>query len=258
MMAAITNPPPQPPEDETGQPQAVLRYKPKIKKPWVTYALIVLTVLVFIIQYLFQYLTGNDIPFLIGGKINELILAGQLWRLITPVLLHASILHIGFNMYALYVIGPGLEQYYGHTRFLLLYLLAGFAGNVISFLLSPNPSLGASTAIFGLVTAEAVFIYRNRFLFKNYQRPLYNLLFILGVNLLLGLSPNIDNFGHLGGLLGGLLFAWLAGPLMQAQPRILGVEYELVDQRKNTQVLLAAAVTLGVFILLTVVRFIKG
>jgi rhomboid protease GluP len=246
---------PQPPAGFAA-PQPLVRFTPIIKKPWVTYTLVALTILIFIGQYLTEALLGYDLPYIYGGKINELILAGQIWRLLTPVLLHASILHIGFNMYALYVIGPGLETYYGHTRFLLLYLISGFAGNVLSFVLSPNPSIGASTAIFGLVTAEAVFIYRNRFMFKNYQRQLYNLLFILGVNLLLGLSPRIDNYGHLGGLLGGLIFAWLAGPLMQLQPRILGLEYDLVDRREQSQTLLGAAVTLGIFILLTASKFI--
>lgn len=257
MTQSYSNPPPPESDGSAGAAQPVVRFIPKIKKPWVTYVLIGLTVAMFLGQYLTEYLAGTDLLFLWGGKINELILAGQLWRLITPVLLHASVLHIGFNMYALYMIGPSLETYYGHTRFLLLYLLAGLAGNVVSFLLSPSPSLGASTAIFGLVTAEAVFIYRNRFLFKNYKRQLYNLLFILAVNLMLGFAPRIDNFGHLGGMLGGLMFAWLAGPLMQIQPRILGVEYELKDQRERNQELLGAAITLGVFVFLTIIRFLR-
>jgi rhomboid protease GluP len=105
---------------------------------------------------------GFDVPAALGMKVNELIIHGQIWRLITPVLLHGSILHLGFNMYALYILGPGLERFYGHWRFLTLYLLAGFAGNVMSFIFSPNPSLGASTAIFGLLGAQGVFLYHNR------------------------------------------------------------------------------------------------
>jgi len=99
---------------------------------------------------------------LYGSKINELIRAGQVWRLLTPVLLHASIPHILFNMYALLVIGVGLERYFGHGRYLLLYVLGGFTGNVLSFLLSSGYSVGASTAIFGLIGAEGVFLYQNR------------------------------------------------------------------------------------------------
>jgi len=111
-----------------------------VKNPGVTYALIGLTVLVYLLQILSQSLFGQnmDLPFIYGGKINSQILQGQVWRLITPILLHGSLLHIGFNMYALYSIGPSLEKAYGHGRFLLLYLLGGFAGNTISFLLSPQ------------------------------------------------------------------------------------------------------------------------
>src|SRR5258706_14469805 len=105
-------------------------------------------------------------------KINQAIMAGQLWRLLTPMFLHDDtfILHIGFNMYALVIIGSDLERRFGDWRYLLLYALAGFAGNVFSFLLSPAPSLGASTAIFGLFAAQMVFLYRNCTLFDTEPR----------------------------------------------------------------------------------------
>ena len=187
-----------------------VRFGTAAVKPTVTYVIIGLTIIVFGLQYLSQYLSPNhyDWPYMLGAKVNELILAGQVWRLFTPMLLHGSIMHIGFNMYALYVIGSSLERHYGHWRFLLLYLLGGFTGNVISFILSPNPSIGASTAVFGLVAAEAVFIYKNRKLFGSRARGmLMNLGLVILVNLVLGLSPGIDNWGHLGGLAGGLIFA---------------------------------------------------
>ena len=108
-------------------------------------------------------------------------------------------------MYALYAIGPGLERYYGRSRYLLLYILAGFAGNVASFLISPQTSLGASTAIFGLLGAEGVFLYQNRQLFgPAAKRSLTNVIMIAAVNLMIGLSPGIDNWGHVGGLIGGI------------------------------------------------------
>jgi len=119
-------------------------------------------------------------------------------------------------MYALFVIGPGLEKFYGHKRFLMLYLISGFGGNVFSFMFSKNPSVGASTAIFGLIAAQALFIFRNRFLFgKNARSMLINVVSIIIINLILGLSPGIDNMGHLGGLLAGLAFGWFAGPILQ-------------------------------------------
>ncbi len=212
------------------------------QSPIVTYALLGITILVFLLQMGTQYLlVGYDLPEMLGVKSNELILAGQLWRLFTPMLLHASIIHIGLNMYALFIFGPGLEGHYGHGRFLTLYILSGFAGNVMSFIFSPANSLGASTAIFGLLGAEAVFLYQNRRIFgKSAQRALINLVTIAVINLIIGLQPGIDNWGHIGGLLGGTMFAWFGGP-------VLGVEgvypdLTLVDSRPRSQSYLAAII----------------
>jgi len=220
--------------------------------PIVSYVLLGITVLVFILQYWSQYQYDVDIPFVIGGKINELITQGQYWRLITPILLHGGILHLGFNMYALYVIGPGLERYYGHGRFLVLYLLAGFAGNVMSFLFTSANSLGSSTAIFGLLGAQGMFMYQNREIFgRRAQRVLWNLILIAGINLVIGLSPGIDNWGHIGGLIAGTLFAWTAGPLLKVAgeyPNLL-----LVDSRTNKEIVRTAVSIFLLFGLLAAV-----
>jgi len=191
----------------------------------VTYAILGITTLFYLLQLLSQSLFGTiqglDPLTFFGAKINEFIKAGELWRLITPLLLHGSVLHILFNMYALFIVGRGLEQQYGHERFLELYLVSGFAGNVVSFLFSPDPSIGASTAIFGLISAQTIFIIQNRALYgKRAPQALLNNLLIIVINIALGFSGslNIDNFGHLGGLLGGLLFAWFGGPLWKLDP----------------------------------------
>ncbi|NMB90049.1 MAG: rhomboid family intramembrane serine protease, partial [Chloroflexi bacterium] len=179
----------------------------------------------------------------------------QVWRLITPILLHGSLIHIGFNMYALYVIGPGLERYYNSRRFLLLYLIGGFAGNVFSFLFSTSASLGASTAIFALIAAQGIFILKNRFLFgKNATSMLINVGVIVLINLALGLSPGIDNWGHMGGLVGGLIFAWFAGPIYKIQPQAGG--YELRDQNPAARLWLTTAVELVLFAALASLRFL--
>jgi rhomboid protease GluP len=208
-----------------------------------------LTVLVFLAQMASQYILGEDWPVLLGVKTNELILRGQYWRLITPVLLHGGILHIAFNMYALNAFGPGLESHFGHARFLALYLLSGFAGNVISFLFSQAPSLGSSTAIFGLLGAEGVFLYRNRELFgRQAQAALRSIISVAAINLLIGLSPGIDNWGHIGGLLGGTLFTWLGGPLL----RMEGVypDFRIVDERESGDWIRAALGVATLFLIL--------
>jgi rhomboid protease GluP len=174
---------------------------------------------------------GEDPLVMLGGKITPLILEGELWRFITPALLHSTLMHIGFNMYALFIIGSSVESYYGRQRYLALYLLGAFGGTVLSFLLSPAVSIGASGAVFGLIGAEAVFVFRNREILGDQAKGLLtNSAFIIMINLFLGLTnPRIDNWGHMGGLLAGAAFAWLGGPMLSWQYTMRG--YELADSR---------------------------
>lgn len=217
--------------------------------PAVTYTLMGITIFVFLLQMASKFIAGVDYPALLGMKVNDLIMQGQLWRLITPVFLHGNILHIGFNMYALLIFGPGLERQYGHGRFLALYMLAGFAGNVFSFLFSAAPSLGASTAVFGLLGAEGVFFYRNREIYgKIGQRALINIITVAGINLMIGLSPGIDNWGHIGGLIGGTIFAWFGGPLLRMEGIYPTVR--IVDKRQTGEVILTGAWEFLLFALL--------
>ena len=246
---------PTPPPEQRQVPVAFHINK---SKPWATYILMGITILIYGLQALSQLLFNNyDFPYLLGGKINSLILQGQVWRLITPVFLHGSILHIAFNMYALYTIGPGLEQFYGKKRYLLLYFVGGYCGNVFSFIFTSNNSIGASTAIFGLVAAEIVFIYRNKILFGSRSKNmLLNLGFVVLVNLAFGLQPGIDNWGHLGGLVGGLVFAWFAGPRYQVQPAQMGLE--LKDVHNSREVLWGTLLSAGLFTAVVIGRFIAG
>lgn len=242
---------------ETPEPRQPVRVKLPNRKPVVTYVLIGLSVLSYILQTFLESSTGTDWLYLIGGKVNPLIMQGQVWRLITPLLLHGSLLHIAFNMYALYVIGQRLEKYYGHGRFLVLYLLSGFAGNVLSFALTPNPSLGASTAVFGLLAAEGMFIFQNRKLFgpERTRQSILNLAVIFVINLSYGFMPgtNIDNMGHIGGAIGGIFFAWKGGPLLKitGQPPFLDV----LDTRRRGEVLTASLLVFIGFAVIALIPF---
>ncbi len=231
--------PPPPPQRPSRDPTIL------VNTPTVTYVLLGLTAAIYVLQLISELIFGTDIPAALGMKVNELIRQGQYWRLITPMLLHGSPLHVGFNMYALVVLGTGLEKRMGHGRYLLLYLMGAFAGNVFSFLLSANPSLGASTAIFGLLAAEGVFIYQHRELLTNSRRALQNILTIAGINLLLGLNPGIDNWGHIGGLLGGLVFTWFGGPKYEVQG--ISPYFTLNDTRGTREAIVAVLIVLGIF-----------
>jgi rhomboid protease GluP len=250
----------------------------------VTYAILGFTVFVYLLQLGSQYLPANlanslvapflapfglsisnfgtnDIVAILGEKINALIRAGQVWRLITPVFLHDSslpygLLHIGFNMYALFLYGRGLEGRFGHWRFTLLYFLSAYAGNVFSFLLTPNPSLGASTAVFGLLAAEGMFIFQNRKLLgSRANRALMNVLYIAGINLLIGFSTSgIDNFGHLGGMLAGILFTWFGGPRWKMEGFYPSIR--LIDERDGHGAFAGTMAVLLFFIPLTILGWI--
>lgn len=220
--------------------------------PRVTYTILGVTVAAYLLQLLSQFVFGYDMAVGLGAKANDAIRAGQLWRFFTPMLLHGSILHIGFNMYALMAFGTGLERRYGHGRFLLLYLLSGFAGTVFSFLFSSAYSIGASGAIFGLVAAEGIFLFQNRKLLGAQVRgALNNIIFIVAINLFLGLQPGIDNWGHMGGLMGGLIFAWFAGPRWEVQG--ISPNLQVADLREPREIIVGFAVVTIIFCTLAVI-----
>jgi rhomboid protease GluP len=235
-----------PPVAGVGQPAPRVLFR-----PYATYVLVGICVVIYLIQVTTQSYFGLDIPAALGVKDNSLILHGQLWRLFTPIFLHGSILHIAFNMYALFYIGSMTERFYGHARFLVLFMLSGFAGNVISFMFSSYDSLGSSTSIFGLLGAEGVLIYQNREIFGPIARRALSQVIIIGVvNLILGLTPGsaIDNWGHIGGLVGGTLFAWFGGPVLQR------LSQNAVLNARGQREVIAAGVGVGtLFVFLTVV-----
>jgi membrane associated rhomboid family serine protease len=128
----------------------------------------------------------------------------QYYRAFTAMFLHANFQHILFNMIALLIVGPAIEVLLGRTRFLALYLLAGLAGSVASYLLSPAYifGLGASGAIMGLMGAYVVLGLRRRL-------PIAPVVLLLGLNLIIGFTSGIDWRAHLGGLAVGALLAFV-------------------------------------------------
>jgi len=183
-------------------------------RPICTYVIIAVTTLVFIGQLIF----GDSFTYY-GLKINDLIRQGEFWRFVTPIFFHANILHIFFNMYALYNIGLQIDRPLGYAQFLMIYFFSAIAGVFASFLFTATPSLGASGAIFGLIGALAVFLYRNYRLFGVAGRNmLYNVVFIIIINLVISVCvPEIDLWGHVGGLVIGSALAWLLAPVWKIQ-----------------------------------------
>lgn len=152
-----------------------------------------------------------------GSLFAPLVISeGQVYRLFTAMFLHGSLAHVFFNMYALIIIGSSVEPLFGGLRFLLIYFLGGLTGSVASLALGDvmTPSVGASGAVFAIFAAEAVHLYQHRGIYANVRGRLRHMAFLIGMNLVIGFFPGsrIDNWGHIGGLLGGCLLAWRIAP----------------------------------------------
>jgi rhomboid protease GluP len=153
-----------------------------------------------------------------GANYAPAVAAGEYWRLLTANFLHIGLLHLAVNCYALHALGLEVEALFGHSRFVVLYLLSGITGAVFSFMVTRGLSAGASTSLFGLFGALVAFFHQQRhFLGALGRQRLIGLGLTLSVNVLIGLSPGsrIDNWGHLGGLVGGAILGWFLCPHYQ-------------------------------------------
>ncbi|MDR3287961.1 MAG: rhomboid family intramembrane serine protease [Peptococcaceae bacterium] len=175
--------------------------------PWLTYALIAVNVGMGVCLTVVSMRSGTSYDQLLlyfGAKENDRILMGEYWRFLTPVFLHINVMHLAVNSYSLFVLGSVVERIFGRFRLITVYLTAGIMGNVLSFMLSTNPGVGASGAIFGLLGTLLFFGLEQPHFFKRYFGK--NILLTLVINLTYGFSvAHIDNFAHVGGLIGGFL-----------------------------------------------------
>ena len=163
----------------------------------VTYALIAVNVAVFIMQ-----MASTGVQYKLG-LFPVAVAGGQYYRLLTSAFMHYGIVHILFNMWALYVLGPPMEQHLGRLRFAALYLLSALGGSVVVYLFSPlnTATAGASGAIFGLFGATLVAA-------KRLNLDIRWLVGLIVINLVITFTvPGISWQGHLGGLITGALVA---------------------------------------------------
>jgi rhomboid protease GluP len=182
-------------------------------RPRMTYLFMGLIVVTYVVETLVGLLAGDGIngsqdPFILvqlGANFARAVTAGQYWRLFTANFLHIGLLHIGF---------------YGPARFLVIYVLTGLSGAIMSYAFTYGLSAGASTALFGLVGTLVAFFVRNRSVFGEMGTSrLGNLAFIILINLMIGVAPGsqVDNFGHIGGFIGGAILGWLLCPFYQVE-----------------------------------------
>lgn len=145
------------------------------------------------------------------GANNFLLLkSGEVWRLLSYMFIHASLIHLLVNMYSLYILGTQVETFVGKVKFLIIYILSGICGGLLSAFIGGQSviSVGASGAIFGLAGALLYFGYHYRTYLGNALRR--QIIPVVVMNLAIGfLVEGIDNYCHIGGLIGGL-FATMA------------------------------------------------
>ncbi len=183
--------------------------------PWVSRTLIGVNLAVFAVTLLYELIVYRtmfgqyyiEVLYTFGMKSNMDILNGEVWRLFTAMFLHIGAVHLISNLIGLLMLGPIIEGHFGHWRFAAIYLLGGLLGSIASFAFSPALSAGASGAIFGLLGATLLYFYRFRENFGQRGRDILQSMFVvLVLNLFVGVSANnVDNWGHVGGLIGGLL-----------------------------------------------------
>jgi rhomboid protease GluP len=173
----------------------------KTSAKW-TKRLIIFVSAIYILQVLSKSLIGSNWAVFMFGLHPPAVANGDWWRLITATFLHGSLLHLGFNMLALWILGTQIESYLGSKNFLLLYFVSAIGGSLASFYFSPPAtfSIGASGAIFGLMGAFIV-------IGKKLRADVSQIMILLLINVVLGFTVSgIDWRAHLGGLVAGAVF----------------------------------------------------
>jgi membrane associated rhomboid family serine protease len=192
--------------------------------PPVTLALVVANVAVFLLQ---TAVPGILIPFALwplgSGQEGGGGPSFELWQVVTYAFLHGGLLHLGFNMFALYMFGGPIEQVFGGRRYLIYYFVCVVSAAIAQLAVSAMtgtvyPSIGASGGVFGLLLAYAIYFPRNRIMLLFPPIPMPARVFVLvyaGLELFFGVTgtqEGVAHFAHLGGLVGGfvLLQFWRA------------------------------------------------
>ncbi|MGJ3196124.1 rhomboid family intramembrane serine protease [Peribacillus frigoritolerans] len=175
-------------------------------KPFFTYIFMAVQIAVFILMEFNGGSTNSKTLIEFGAKFSPYIIQGEWWRFFTPMIVHIGFIHLLMNTFSLYLIGAEVERIYGNARFLFIYIFAGFAGTLGSFIMTPNLSAGASGAIFGCFGALLYFgiVYPKLFMRSMGS----SVIVLIIINLIYGFTVSgIDNAGHIGGLIGGFLAA---------------------------------------------------
>jgi rhomboid protease GluP len=191
-----------------------------------------------VLLFLLSYALGTDGLYRLGATGTVPLANNRWWTPLTAIYLHASLLHILFNMLWIYQLGPLVIRLFGRSTFFIIYTFAGVFGAIVSIAAGTQLTVGASGAIFGLLGAVVYIGYREG---RHLAQIARQYALFAGLMLLLGLtSPQVDNWGHVGGLLGGVM----ATVLIMDYPR-----YRCPRQLLDRVAMVLVALTLGALIL---------
>lgn len=183
----------------------------KIKKPIITYSIIAINIIVFILMYILG--NGSTDPYTLikfGANYRGSVINHEFYRLITCAFIHIGFMHLTLNTYSLYVIGVQLESYFGKLKYIIIYLFSAITASLMSVILTDSISAGASGALFGLLGALLYFGYHYRVFLGGVLKS--QIIPLIIVNLAFGfMMSGIDNAAHIGGLIGGFLIAMAVG-----------------------------------------------
>ena len=197
-----------------GEPNVERDAPPAIPLPgiggrtYITYALLAVNAAIFLLMLLSGGSSNPDVLLRFGAMFGPLVASGDYWRLFTAIFLHVHLLHLLMNCLGLWIFGKLVEGVYGRPRFIALYLIAGLSGSALSYIFNRDAiAAGASGAIFGVLGALAAYFLAHRDLLGDWgRRNFMSLAVVAVINLAIGaLWPGIDNWAHLGGLIGGFL-----------------------------------------------------
>ena len=183
------------------------------KKPIVTWILIGINILIFLLMYIIGKGSEDLITLTnFGALIPSLVKSGDYYRLISSAFLHIGFIHLACNMYSLFVLGPTIEHFFGKAKFLIIYLFSAIIGGlfVMTFTSSSAICAGASGAIFGLLGSLLYFGYT----YRGYigAQIIRSIIPVIVINLFIGFTlPGISNAAHIGGLIGGIFASFMVG-----------------------------------------------
>jgi rhomboid protease GluP len=236
-------------ETHPAEPQNVQRATPVT--PYYSIILIACIVIVWIFQIAFvpdeSILFGGKISVFLAGFVKPLFREGEYWRILTGGAMHGGIIHLAFNSYALFILGKLIEFLSNRSHLAIVFILSVIGGGIMTLIFLPGTaSIGASGGIIGFLGYLTAYGFKRRKLLSN--AFLKNMLFNIGFIAFMGVFviPGIDNFGHLGGLLVGLIYGFIQVPNdLHKDPREVGNVTKYLGY-----------VSLGVFILTSIITIL--